>query len=191
MAILTATEVTVYSNISASAATITTSGLIQVVQERVCMLTNNYFLTDLDVQDSVTFNATARTIVADTADYNAYNFLAADDIMVYGSYRNDGVFTLASVSTSTLTVISGQTVVDELSGASVLVSVVKWPVPVKQAAALMIAYDYDARPKKSANIKSHSLGPFSETFTSGEEDQYGYPRSITDALTPYRIARLM
>ena len=189
--ILTATECTVYSNISASAATITASGLIPIVQERICMMTNNYFLTDLDEQDTVTFNATNRTIIADSADYNAVNFLAADDIMVYNSYRNDGVFTLDSVSTSTLTVISGQTVVDELSGASVLISVVKWPLPIKQVAALMIAYDYDSRPKKSGNIKSHSLGPWSETFTSGEEDQYGYPRTITDALIPYRMARLM
>ena len=191
MAILSATECTVYSNISASAATITASGLIPVVQERIVLMTNNYFLTDLYVQDAVTFNATARTVVADSADYAAQNFLAGDDVMVYNSYRNDGYFTLDSVSTSTLTVISGQSVIDELSGASILITVARWPVAVKHAAAQMVAYDYDTRPKKSANIKSHSLGPFSETFTSGEEDQYGYPRAITDALIPYRVARVM
>ena len=191
MAILTATECTVYSNITASAATITSSGLIPIVQERICMMTNNYFLTDLSLQDAVTFNATARTIVADTGDYDSVNFLAADDIMIYNSYRNDGVFTLDTVSGVTLTLISGQSVIDELSGSSVLITVVKWPKPIQHVAAQMIAYDYDVRGKKSADIKSHSLGPFSETFTSGEEDEYGYPRKITDALIPYRMARLM
>jgi hypothetical protein len=191
MAILTATECTIYSNISASVATIVASGLIPIVQEKICMMTNNYFLTDLDAQDSVTFNATNRTIIASTANYGSVNFLAGDDIMVYGSYRNDGYFTLDSVSTSTLTVISGQAVVDELSGASVLISVVKWPVAVKHIAAQMVAYDYDVRPKKSGDVKSHSLGPFSETFTSGDEDEMGYPRKITDGLVPYRMARLM
>ena len=191
MAILSATECTVYSNISASAGTITASGLIPIVQERVTMMTNNFFLTDLYLQDEVTFNGTARTIIAASGDYDSVNFLAGDDIMVYNSYRNDAYFTLDSVSGSTLTVISGQTVVGELSGRSVLITVARWPVAVKQTAALMIAYDYDVRPKASANLKSHSLGPFSETFSSGEEDQFGYPRKITDALIPYRMARLM
>jgi hypothetical protein len=191
MAIITATECTVYSNITASAATITASGLIPIVQERITLMTNNYFLTDLYLQDAVTFNAAAGTIIADTGDYDSVNFLADDDIMVYNSYRNDGYFTLDTVSGSTLTIVSTGTVVDELSGASVLITVVRWPVAVKHVAALMVAYDYDIRPKKSGNVKSHSLGPFSETFTSGAEDELGYPRKITDALIPYRMARLM
>jgi hypothetical protein len=155
------------------------------------MMLNNYFVTDLDLQDSVTFNATDGTVIATSGDYSSVNFLAGDDIMIYNSYRNDGYFTLDSVSGSTLTVISSQSVIDELSGQSVLISVVKWPGDVKYAAAQMIAYDYDVRGKKSADIKSHSLGPFSETFTTGEEDECGYPRKITAALDHYRIARLM
>jgi hypothetical protein len=188
--IISGSECTAYSSISASAGTITASGLIPIVQERITMMTNNFFLTDLCLQDQVTFNGTARTIIAASGDYDSVNFLAGDDIMVYNSYRNDGYFTLDSVSGSTLTVISGQTVVGELSCRSVLISIVKWPVAVKQTAALMIQYDYDVRPKASANLKSHTLGPFSETFSSGEEDQMGYPRKITDALIPFRMARL-
>jgi hypothetical protein len=190
MAILTINELVNYSNLSATDAA-SAAVLISVVQERICMMTNNYFLTSLDVQDAVTFNGSARTVVAKSLDYGARNFISGDDIMVYNSHRNDGYFTLDSVSTSTLTVISGQTVVDELSGASVLISVVKWPTAVKQTAALMVEYDYATRPKQAGNVKSHSLGPFSETFSSGDEDQYGYPRKITDALIPYRTARLM
>ena len=190
MAILTATEVTVYSNISASAATIVTSGLIPVVQERVTMLTNNYFLTDLHLQDVVTFNATNRTIIANNS-YADQNFLAADDIYVYNSYRNDGYYTIDSVSASTITVISGQSVVDELSGKSVLVSVVKWPVTAKQTAALMVAFDYDSRDKVAGNINSRSLGPFSESFSTGATDEFGYPKKITSGLDKFRMVRIM
>ncbi len=191
MAILTATEVTVYSSISASVATIIAGNLIPIMQETITTMLNNYFVTELYLQDTLTFNATARTIVANNS-FESKNFLAGDDIFLYGSYRNDGYFTLDSVSGSTLTVISGQSVVDELSGRSILVSVVKWPIEVKKAAALMIAYDYDVRPKKSANLKSFTLGPYSETYNaSDEEDSNGYPKKLTDKLMPYRTVRMM
>lgn len=188
--ILTATECTQYSNISASAQTITDSGLIPIVQERVTMMTNNYFLTDLDLKGAMTFNATARTVVAEN-EWSSWNFLADDDVFIYNSYRNDGYYTVDSISSETMTLIAGSEVTDELSGRSILVSIVKWPVPVKQVAALMVAYDYDSREKQAANIKSHSLGPFSESFTDGEKDQWGYPKKITNMLDDYRIARVM
>jgi hypothetical protein len=190
MAIVTDNELTLYSGLSASAATIA-SNLVPIIQDRICLLTNNYFQTDLYVQGNVVFNASAHTIVMSDADFNSENFLASDDILVYNSYRNDGFFTLSSVSGSTLTIISSQSVVDELSGASILISVVKWPKPIKQIAALMVEYDYSVRPKQSANIKSRSLGPWSESYTSGSEDQYGYPTRITDGLIPYRMARIV
>lgn len=189
MALLTATEVTLYSNISASAISVAASGLIPIIRDRIVMMTNNYFLTELDLQDVMTFNQSAGTIVANNS-FDERNFLAGDDIYIYSSYRNDGYHTLASVSDKTLTITSATTVIDELSGASILISVVRWPLEVKMIAAQMIAYDYDVRPSKAANVKSRSLGPFSESFDDSS-DQFGYPTSITDPLWKYRIARLM
>ena len=190
MSILTGTEVTTFSNISASAATITNSGLIEIVQDKICMMTNNYFVTDLSVQGTVTFDATARTAVGDNS-FESENFLAADDVFIYNSYRNDGVKTVSFVSEKTLTFVSGTTVVNELSGRSIMISVIKWPGPVKYIAAQMIAFDYDERPKQAGNVTSHSLGPFSESFSSADQDSFGYPRKITDGLVPYRIVRAM
>jgi len=189
MPIITKSDLEAYSGLTATSASAAAS-LIPVIQERITMMTNNQFLTDLHLQDEVTFANRARTIVAG-GSYAGKGFAADDDIYVYGSYRNDGYYTVQSVATVTLTLTSAKSVVAELSGRSVLISVVRWPEAVKQTAALMVEYDYTTRPKLAGNIKSHSLGPFSETFTSGEEDQYGYPRKITDALTPYRIARVM
>ena len=191
MPILTGTEVTLYSNISCTAATIVSSGLIPVVQERIYLMLNNYFTTDLYVQGSVTFNATARTIIIESLDFESNNFLAGDDVYVYNSYRNDGVYTIESVSGSVLTLISGNSVIDELSGRSVLINVLQYPAAVKRVAAQMIAYDYDYRDKNQTSLKSRTLGPWSETYGGLNEDENGYPRKITDQLIPYRMARLM
>lgn len=187
--ILTATECTLYSNISASAATITASNLIPIVQKRITMMLNNYFLTDLDLTDCMTFNTTARTVIASGNSFVEKNFIAGDDIFIYNSYRNDGYFTIDSVSDKTLTLASGQTVVDELSSRTILISVVKWPEDVKYIAAKMVAYDYDVRDNTPVNLKSYSLGPASKTFTEGEKDEFGYPKKLTEGLSDYRIAR--
>jgi hypothetical protein len=189
--VLTATECTVYAPaLSASAATITTSGLIPVVQERINYITNNYFTTGLYVQSSLTFNATDRTIICTGLDWASYGFAAGDEVYLYNSYRNDGYVTISSVSTSTLTIVTGTSVVDELSGRSILVSVVKWPTEVKYIAAQMVYYDYDIRKTRSPGVTSRSLGPFSESF-GGTLDAYGYPSELVDSLSPHRIVRLM
>jgi len=182
--ILTATEVTIYSNISASVATIIAKQLIPIAQEKVVMKLNNYFVTDLYLQGSVTFDGS--TIVSED-NFDDKNFTGSDDIYIYNSYRNDGYYTLSSVDGCTLNLASGYSVIDELSGRSVLISVVKWPLEVKSLVAQMIAYDYDIRPKMRG-LTSRSLGPLSESYGTLDED--GYPKSITDGLSKYYIARV-
>lgn len=187
--VVTATEVTVFTNINASAVTILNSGLIPIVQERISMMTNNYFATELFFEDRVTFNAAARSITTGSASFDEYNFLAGDDMVIYRSYRNDGIYSVLSVSGKTVILTSACSVVDELSGPSIYMAVVKWPQAVKYAAAQMVAYDHDTRPSVSQNITSRSLGPLSESYTNST-DEWGYPKSIMEMLVPYRIARL-
>lgn len=189
--ILSATEVTVYSTISATVGTIIEKKLIEVVQARLTLMLNNYFLTDLDLTDTMTFDPSALTIVAGGNSFVDKNFVAGDDIFVFNSYRNDGYQTLATVVTSTLTLVSGSTIYNELSSRSILISVVKWPIDVKVAAAKMCAYDYDERDKVSANIKKRSLGPLLEEYTEKDKDEFGYPKGITNALLDnYLIGRV-
>lgn len=197
MAILTATQVTVYApKISASAATITASGLIPIVQERICLMLNNYFTrSDLYIQATALFNATARSIVLTENNlWNDYGFKAGDDILIYNSYRNDGVMTIESITASTVILTSACSVVDESFGTSdgavIYFSVIKWPAPVQQVAAQMVYFDIDIRDKVASNIKSQSLGPWSESYTDGEKDFYGYPRKITSQLDIYSIGRV-
>lgn len=191
MPVITATEVTILSNISASAATITAKGLIPLVQERINFIAHNWFTTDLYLQTAVTFNATARTITTTSGDdWAAWNFIANDEVYVYQSYRNDGYYTIDSVSGSALTLVTGSSVTDELSGRSILFSVVKWPADIRMTAALMVEYDYDIRKKRSPGIRSRSLGPWSESY-SNNVGEFGYPAELIAPLYDHRIVSLV
>jgi len=188
--ICTATDVTVYTDISCSAGTTTLGLLIPIVQERINLITNNYFLTDMYLQGSVTFDATAGTIVAGSS-FADEGFVAGDEIYIYNSYRNDGYKTVGSVTTVTLT-LSGSSVVSEPSGRNVLISVVSWPNALKYIAAQMVKYDYDDRPEIIAGVSSKSLGPYSVSYRGGAvgNTPFGYPQEMIDALSTYTVARL-
>jgi len=191
--ICTATDITVYTDISASAGTITASGMIPIVQDRINTICNNYFLNDLYVQGSVVFNATASTIVS-TGDFLQAGFADGDEVYIYNSYRNDGYKNVSTVTATTLTLASGSSVVSELSGRSILISVTKWPTALKYIAAQMVKYDYDDRPSKSIGVTSRTLGPYSESFGSGSAvgapTPFGYPQELIDALSQYTLARV-
>jgi len=192
MAILTATEVTILSDIACTAGTIIAGGFIPEVTNAINLLTNNDFTSDIYVQTSMTFVPSTRTIISNT-DFDDMGFVDGDEIFIYGSYRNDGYKIIQKVFENTLVLATSESVVSELSGRSIMISLVSFPIGLKRIAAQMIAYNYDKRNKQSSGIKSHSLGPFSETFanTDSNGNGNGYPSSITDMLIPYRIARLI
>ena len=193
MAIVTATEVTLYTDISVSAGTIIASGIIPIVQERINLITNNYFTTDMYIQGNITFNATAKTLVVGS-NWEDEGFVGGDDIYVYNSFRNDGYKIVQTVLTDTITLASSETVYAEPAGRSILVSVVQWPNALKYIAAQLIKYDYDDRPKKAFGVTSRTLGPFTESFGQSYSGQnltpFGYPQELIDSLSAYTIARL-
>lgn len=190
MPILTATQVTIYTDLGVAASVIEASGLIATVQERINYITNNYFTTELALQGTVTFNATSRTVVSDN-HWLDFGFAAGDEIYIYHSHRNDGYYTVTTVSDGTLTLATGSTVVDELSGRSVLVSVVKWPRDLIYAAAQMVAYDYSGRKERTPGVTSRSLGPWSESYGQGGSGEFGYPLDLLAPLYDHKIVRLM
>ncbi len=188
--ILTATEVTLLSPISASVGTIVARKYIDIVESRLPLLLNNYFTLDIDVQDCMTFNSTDNSITLNSGITFAEKGIRAGHIIyIYNSYENDQYCEIESVSGSTVIIASAYSLVEELSGRSILISAVKWPLEVKSVAAEMIYFDSDIRGKTDPNIKSRSLGPLSESFTTGDSDEFGYPSSITGKLDKYKIAR--
>jgi len=192
MAIVTATQVAAFTNISTGVTAISASGLIPIVQERINLITNNYFVTGMYLQGTVVFDATAGTITSPNS-FADEGFAVADEVYIYNSYRNDGYKTVSAVSTVTLTMTD--VLIAEPSARSILISVVQWPAAIAYTAAQMVKYDYDDRKKQTSGVKSHTLGPFSETFGNGintgkTATPFGYPQDLIDGLTPYCIARL-
>jgi len=177
---------------SKTAGEIEKAGIIPLVQERINAITNNYFQTDLYLQDDMEFDGSARTITADTA-WASEGFADGDEVYVYHSYRNDGYYEVLSIADTVMTLVTGSTVVQEYSGRSILVSVVQWPAALKLVAAQMVKYELDDRPARSADVTSRSLGPWSESYASqGRTDTpFGYPSAIIDQLSDYRMVRLM
>ena len=191
MPIVTASEVVNYTDINASAPTIVASGLIPIVQERVVDICFDTFTNeDISLQQQMTFAAAGRTIVSATGStaWLSLGFAAGDEVYVYNSYRNDGYYAVLSVSSTTMTLAVGESVVAELSGASILVSLVRWPKALKYTAAQMVKYDHDDRPTRAAGMTSQSLGPRSESYAT-DTGAFGYPADLIDAL-PRRV-RLM
>jgi hypothetical protein len=198
MAIISATAVSTYApKISISAGSIISGNYIPVVQERLCLMLNNYFCSDdLSLISTCKFDATARsiTLTSNTEYWENYGFKSGDDFLVYRSYRNDSVKTIESLSNNVLVVTSSCSVIDERfnnsDGAAIYFSVVQWPISVVAATAKMIWFDADYRDKNPSYLKSRSLGPLSESFGSSEtDDMYGYPIKIIQSLDFLKIAR--
>jgi len=186
MAVVTAAEVVSYTDISASAGTITSSGLIPIVQMRLGVMCNQRFTTDIHQYGTFTFNATARTIVSNN-DWATDGFAAGDEIYIYNSYRNDGYYDVLSISDETVTLATGESVIDELSGRSILISMVQWPTDLTYIAAQMVAFDYDDRADRTGGVTSKTLGPWSESYSDGGRLTFGYPPTILEQLSAYRL----
>ena len=194
MAIVTAAEVVLYTDITTSATAITTLGIIPIVQERINWITNNWFTSDkVYYQGNIDFTAAADTLSAQS-NLEEIGFLTGDEFYLYNSYRNDGYYTAETVSEKTITIASSESVIAEQpSGASIMLSLVDWPEAIKYIAAQMVKYDYDDRGDRTIGVVSETLGPHSIGYgTAGFNKQpYGYPQELIDGLTAYTITRLL
>lgn len=192
--ICSATQVTLFTSITASVATILSKEMIDIVQERIQLITNNYFTSEVvAVCDTADFNATNRTIILDGNKWEEFGFKANDDMLIYQSLRNDKVVTISSISDYTVTLTSACSVVDESyssnDGPLIYFFLVNWPMDIQHIACDMIYFDNDIRGKVAPNIRSRSLGPLSESYTV-DDDRFGYPTSILRKLEKYTRARL-
>jgi hypothetical protein len=180
--------------ITATAGTILTRKWIETVEQRIPLITNNYFVSDtIQVNCIATFNATAGTIVIDQTSWEEFGFKNADDILIYRSLRNDGYFHVDTFATATATIATTYSVIDESystnDGPAILFAYVKWPIDIKDIASEMIYFDAELRSKMTPGVRSKSLGPWSESY-SGDTGKFGYPVEILGKLDNYIIARL-
>lgn len=192
--ILTPAEVKAWTPITASIADIEQRKLIEVVENRIPITLNNYFVSEeIYIKTTAVFNATARSITIDQNSWSEFGFQAGDNMMIYGSYRNDQFCTIESITDNVAVLTSSYSVVNESFnnnlGRVIYFGLLSWPIEVKMVAAEMVYYDFDIRKKNSPNIKSRSLGPLSETYTDNS-GSFGYPSELWAKLDKYNLAIL-
>lgn len=184
--LFTPTQVSAYATINGTP----TQTQIDSVVHNINLITNNFFVSDLCISTDADFAGGSGGTITIGSDWEDFGFSAGDVVYVSNSYRNDGYKDVASVTTSVMTLVTTSSAIAELSGRTIYFSVVQFPESLKKAAAEMIAYDVDQRDAVGADIRSHHLGPFGETFGGDGENTYGYPSKITNLLIPFMTVSL-
>ena len=138
-----------------------------------------YVLAEIEA----TFDASSLTVTARGSNFASAQFTANQDILIAGSYLNDGFYEVSAVSTSTLTILTSysftgaatatHTFADEATGASISFGVIKWPNGIKPVVASLIQWDYQQR------------GQWQDSPSGEGWGEYGYPIELLRGLQPY------
>lgn len=156
---------------------------IPMAEQAVCDYCNSDFI---DKQFDY-FSSSAVSFINSNNSINLTNIgnkkiVANDTIRVYGSLRNDQVFTVDTVNTNSLILNSIDTITDEDEGEGIFISKVKYPVPLKFIVSKMIKYNID-RLTKEQGVKSEKIDDYNITY---EDNVNGFPTSIMNQLNVYR-----
>lgn len=128
-----------------------------------------------------TFSASAKTITAGDDLFGSFTdtFAAGDTVLVTGTRRNNGFYSVAAVSATALTV--SEDLADESAPSYLFFCNV--PASFTQLVGRLIWYDIYAR-TTGAGLKSERVGTYS--FTRQDADTaLGYPSDITGGLSAY------
>jgi hypothetical protein len=138
------------------------------------------------VRGSTATTTTRADKIVDGQDYiSTSGFKAGMDIVVWGG-SNQGFYTIASVSTDTLTLTSTGDIEDQSQSAyhrspgDIVVARVRWPKALKPIAARMVWSLID-KPTQG-DIKSESVDDYSVTYAGN----HAYPERVISGLRQYR-----
>jgi hypothetical protein len=130
----------------------------------------------------------ADTITDSGAEFiSVAEFEAGMDIYVEGSLSNDGAYTIGTVVAGTITLDTGDDVVDEAAGELITISRIRWPKAIKKFAAMMTWENISAI--KSGNVKAESVGDYSVTFDMSTGFG-GYSNTALSGLNTWRCVRM-
>jgi hypothetical protein len=157
--------------------------LIPIIEQVICDYCNQDFFQDnFDYVSSndISFINTDNSI--NMTNLNDYKFVANDSIRVYGSLRNDGPFTISSVTTDKIIINSINTIVDEDENESIFITKVKYPVSFKFIAAQMIKYNIDNK-KIKAGVLEEDIDDYRYKLSVAAN---GYPTNLVSGLKTHR-----
>ena len=147
---------------------------------RVHKLTGKYLNVAED--SDVDFNAANKTITASPdLDYESFAVASGKDITVTGSNYNDGIYSVASVSSNVITV--NEDLNDETMSNYVTVRIIKFPESLKLIAAQIIKHWLLS--KSTSGLQSERFDDYSASY-SGD-----LPAIIIKQLNAYRQVKFV
>lgn len=127
-----------------------------------------------------TIDSTAKTITSTSDSFT--DFATDDDIYINRSYRNDGYYTIATVTDTVITVQEDIKDGDD----NIIIYLVDYPLSISNIAARMIGWDVLKR-NKTAGMDTERIGTYS--YKLQEIGGMGYPQDIANALKSYKLGR--
>ena len=196
MVLMAATEVEDWVRDTSTDYTSLIADYIPLVAEDVCTYLDNWFedpVVFVDKAGGLKFNrgdtdssdTSADTIVDDNNDMSTAGFAPGMDVAVRGG-SNGGIYELAAVSTSTLTMTSTGVFVTQDQDASynsvgwVKISRIHWPDAIKPIVAKMIWYQIEK--SKPDGAISERVDDYSVAFAGAR----AYPVQLLDQLRNWK-----
>ena len=153
------------------------AGRLQALELLIRGYTNNNFqVRGLHCECDIS----GKTFMSDTFT----PFEVGDTVQVSGSEKNNGLYTVESVTDTTFTV-NGKTYDD----IDVYVVKVEYPADVKMGVVNLLKWELNNRDK--VGVQSESISRHSVTYYNmdGDNSIMGYPKSLMGFLRPYMKAR--
>ena len=165
------------------------TALLPYLEDDIVTYCNNDFL-NTDVAFSGNFvltvpGGTTYTLTCALGGISDTSLAIGDNILLEGTIRNDGRYTIATVSDTVITVTEAITAESAIDAE---VTLIAWPVGLKLYAARMISYQVDHM--ADAGITGEVIKSYSYTRRQyGEMADPGYPQELTRGLDRWRLLK--
>lgn len=197
MAIVSTTEIKNYLGIASSDTSLDAQiGLyLQPAIWDFLDYTNNWFDVNSVMLTTPSISATSSDYVLRIigTNFSTWGFQAGDELRIRNSRRNDGFFTIQSMTSTSITlwqssdyVATNQIKPEYTYEATWIINSMMWPPSVKPLLAAMIKFKIE---NPFGIPQSESLGDYSVTYGTRGGDGSGYPDGITRSLNKYRLVQ--
>lgn len=147
-------------------------------------LTNNNF-QNFNIRAS-NLSLTGKTITA--ASGSTTGMRQGDTIEINETKYNDGLYTIESLTDTTITVTSARNFITE-TAKEAIVTLVQYPADIKRGVRKLI--EYDAKMADKIGIKSETISRMSVTYydVNATDNTEGYPKALLDFIHKYEKLR--
>lgn len=157
--------------------------IIPIVEAFVCDYCNTDFVDkyfDYISSNAISFDNASGIITFN--NISSSDFEVGDNLRVYGSLRNDGVYTIDIITTNTITINDINSLVNESSGESIILTKTIYPKSIDLIVSQMINHILNI-PKMTPGLVSEKIDDYSYSLSDFTN---GYPSTVIAGLKIYR-----